>query len=312
MRCIQCITKIYVERRGAVTSDVFDNRRNFLKFGVYSSIFGAGVFLSTSSHSQVKRLEQLAGILGDAARTQSWVEENRSYREAFQIPVGGALEQAPTRARPSKTPISQRATSLIVSFEVSSPEMYQARYTKPVWPKGESGVTIGIGYDIGYTRAADLKKDWAGYLDDGDIESLRIACGVRGAGARPVAGNLRGVVVPWDVALKQYQNVMQPRYVGIAERALPNFKELSEDCRGALVSLVYNRGASFGIPEHRDKTGRYKEMRNIKAAMIKQDFASIPQEIRTMKRLWSINELPGLHKRRDAESVLFEIGLGMS
>ncbi|RVG06615.1 hypothetical protein CN234_21640 [Sinorhizobium meliloti] len=295
-----------------MADDVFDSRRNFLKFGMYSSVFGAGVLLSSSGYSQVKRLDQLVGILGEAARIQSWVEENRSYREAFQIPVGGALEQAPTRARPSKTPISQRATSLIVSFEVSSPEMYQARYTKPVWPKGESGVTIGIGYDIGYTRATDLRKDWAGYLDDGAIDSLLVACGVRGSRARPVAGELRNVVVPWDVALKQYQNVMQPRYVGIAERALPNFKDLSEDCRGALVSLVYNRGASFGIPEHRDRTGRYKEMRNIKAAMTKRDYVSVPQQIRAMKRLWNVSELPGLHKRRDAEAVLFEIGLGMS
>ena len=45
--------------------------------------------------------------------------------------------------------ISQAAIDLIVREEVSGKEVYERNYRRPEWPGGSSGVTIGIGYDVG-------------------------------------------------------------------------------------------------------------------------------------------------------------------
>ena len=41
-------------------------------------------------------------------------------------------------------------------------QAYTKKYRKPVWPKGQSGVTIGIGYDVGYASKPQLRADWGG------------------------------------------------------------------------------------------------------------------------------------------------------
>ncbi|RVJ45877.1 hypothetical protein CN176_03600 [Sinorhizobium medicae] len=283
-------------------------RRAILLYSPFALASAASLFGLRETFSNESKEDLFATILSRVERQVKLSEDNRSYREAFQIPLGG-LERPPTRAKPSETRISERATALIVSCEVSSPAVYEKRYRIPVWPRGKSGITFGVGYDIGYTEKDELTKDWEKYLDSGVIDELAIACSVKGQPAKKLAKNLKHISVPWELARQQYMEIMQPRYVGITERALPNFRELSEDSRGALVSLVYNRGASFRISKERDPTNRYEEMRAILAAMRKKEFVEIPTLIRKMKRLWNIKELPGLHERRDAEALLFEIGL---
>jgi hypothetical protein len=49
---------------------------------------------------------------------------------------------------------SQAAIDLIVMEEVSSQAAYTKLYQGPTWPGGASGVTIGIGYDGGYSTPA--------------------------------------------------------------------------------------------------------------------------------------------------------------
>jgi hypothetical protein len=53
------------------------------------------------------------------------------------------------------------------------------------------------------------------------------------------------VDVPWNAAMAAFTRVDVPRWHAICANALPNFDELSPDCKGALLSLTYNRGASF-------------------------------------------------------------------
>jgi GH24 family phage-related lysozyme (muramidase) len=98
------------------------------------------------------------------------------------------------------------------------------------------------------------------------------------------------------------------KYTTLTQNQLPNFAALSSDCRGALVSLVYNRGPSFDVPKESDASGRYKEMRSIREHMIQKTYDLIPDEIRGMVRLWP--DTPGLIKRRQAEATLFQQGLG--
>ena len=93
-----------------------------------------------------------------------------------------------------------------------------------------------------------------------------------------------------------------PNWSDKVKRTLPNTDKLSEDSFGALVSLAYNRGASFSMADD-----RHKEMRSIKEHMANEEFDEIPDEFRSMKRLWP--NMRGLVDRRESEAKLFEDGL---
>lgn len=200
--------------------------------------------------------------------------------------------------------MSQKAFDLIISFEVSSQKQYEARYRRPIRPGGQSGITIGIGYDCGYSTAAQIKADWGGVLPPAMVVALQGVAGLKGEAAQnALAGIKPKVDVPWGAAIKVFADVSLPKYVAMTAK-LPNYNELPPDCKGALVSLVYNRGASFS-----NAGARYQEMRNIKAHMAARRFSSIPVEFRSMKRLWTDASVIGLQARRDKEADLFAAGL---
>jgi GH24 family phage-related lysozyme (muramidase) len=240
--------------------------------------------------------------------TETELEQVRSDREALEwlhdyLVAEGALETVQPGGAPSATPISGEAFDLIVEFEVSGEQAYTKKYRKPVWPEAQSGATIGIGYDVGYTSKPQLWGDWSGAIPDAMITALESGLGVTGAPANAVAKKLQAKVdVPWQSAIKVHREKVLPRWVGLVERNLPNTGMIGPDCLGALVSLTYNRGASFG------KAGaRFREMRNIKTHMAGKAFAEIPEEFRSMVRLWP--KMKGLRKRREREARLFEKGL---
>jgi hypothetical protein len=197
---------------------------------------------------------------------------------------------------------SQAAIDLIVAEEISSPAYYQAHYQHPDWPGGMSGVTIGIGYDCGYSTSATINDDWSGKLSDNMVRALMSVAGIHGSAASSHAHELHFVTVPFGAAMDVFKNRDMPKWESIVAKALPNTDKLSPDSFGALVSLAYNRGASFS-----NAGDRYMEMRAIYHFMSIASFNQIPTEFRSMKRLWPA--MKGLRDRREHEAVLFEKGL---
>jgi hypothetical protein len=55
--------------------------------------------------------------------------------------------------------IFDKAFDLTVSEEVASKAHYEAKLRNPEWPGGASGVTVGIGYDLGQTDRAKIDKE---------------------------------------------------------------------------------------------------------------------------------------------------------
>lgn len=199
--------------------------------------------------------------------------------------------------------ISRRSFDLIVNEEVSGEAAYNKRYRHPEWPGEQSGVTIGIGYDVGQASRQQFIADWQGKIPAPMVNALAKTCGITGAAAKQPTVSLRSVVdIPWDVALDVFSNHDVPRYLAMMRRALPGVERLSPDCQGVLLSITFNRGASFGLAGP-----RYAEMRDIKACVKSGDLARIPGLIRSMKRLWPATS--GLRGRRDREAALFEQGL---
>lgn len=230
--------------------------------------------------------------------------------EAKDLTRRGIAVVASSNAPKSKTTISARAARLIVLCEVSSQKHYENKLRGAIWPRGNSGVTIAIGYDIGYVQRARFREDWTDYASATDIDNYLPACGVRGDSAKQLLATLPEIDVSWETALMQFEAEVLPRYIWETENGLLNTHLLTKDSLGALVSLVYNRGASFRIPESRDATGRYKEMREIRRLMRSKDFNAIPGQIRKMDRLWKDDpNVAGVAKRRHLEAQLFEAGL---
>jgi hypothetical protein len=200
--------------------------------------------------------------------------------------------------------ISQAAFDLIVNFEVSSRTIYERDYRRPERPGGQSGITVGIGYDCGYSTASVIRDDWRGKIPDAAVVTLCTVAGLKGRAAQHRLASVRSKVdVPWGAALDVFSNVSIPKYLR-ACHVLPNFDELSPNCKGVLLSLVYNRGASFS-----QAGPRYAEMRNIKVLMEARKFSGIPNELRKMKRLWITPSVRGVAIRREQEARLFEDGL---
>jgi GH24 family phage-related lysozyme (muramidase) len=198
---------------------------------------------------------------------------------------------------------SQAAIDLIVAEEVSSEATYQKLYQHPEWPGGMSGVTIGIGYDVGYSTPETIQADWGDKLPAAMVHALQAVAGIHGSPASSHAHALHGVVtVPFEAAMAVFRQRDMPKWEQIVAHALPNTQLLAPDSFGALVSLAYNRGASFSAPGD-----RYQEMRGIRLLMGAQQFDRIPDEFRSMKRLWP--NVLGLRLRRDHEAALFEQGL---
>jgi GH24 family phage-related lysozyme (muramidase) len=228
--------------------------------------------------------------------------------ELIRLPgevTGPSLVPAPVVPEPVPDGISDRAARMIVMFEVSSPAVYATRFQAPTWPAGQSGVTIGVGYDLGTVTAARLEADWGDQLDASSLGRLAACCGIRGQQASQAIGAVRDISVPWAAAEAVFRTRTLPATAAQTRAALANTAALAADSFGALVSLVYNRGPSFAAAG-----ARYLEMRAIAAAMASRDFGAVPAQFRAMKRLWQSDPaLAGLVARREQEAILFEAGL---
>ena len=182
---------------------------------------------------------------------------------------------------------------LIIEFEVTSKQVYDSRYKKPVWPGGTSGVTIGLGYDIGFATPGMLQKDFGAYLRPSELQQLSKCCGVIGIACKKLLPI--DVVIPWQVACEVFYKVSLPKYAKLAASVYDELETLHPWEQTAIVGLVYNRGASI-------KGERRAEMAQLVAAIKNDNDILMASIIKQMKRLWGEDQ-KGLRLRRDKEAA---------
>lgn len=193
---------------------------------------------------------------------------------------------------------SEASIDELIGYEVSSPAYYQQALQAPSWPGGASGVTIGVGYDIGMTSEADFRADWTGVIDLADVDSLAKCCGVSGGIAEAMARSRSHIRVPLDAASQVFRAKSIPH--ALAQTVgLFDCSQLPDDCTGALLSLVYNRGTSLA-------GDRRREMLQIQKALPSHP-ELVPDLLISMDRLWP--DVPGLRTRRHSEARRFRLGL---
>lgn len=193
--------------------------------------------------------------------------------------------------------VSQNGLQMIVRHEISSQSYYRKFLSHPTWPGGGSGVTIGIGYDLGYNSGTQIRKDWTGKISELDLEKLLVVAGLKGEAAKQVLNGVKSVIVPLESARSVFYGSTLSRYAAATLRVYPGVDGLFPDAQAGLLSLIYNRGTSL-------RGAKRSEMAAIKPLVASRDYAGIATQIQAMKRLWEGKGLDGLLKRRDDEARL--------
>lgn len=192
--------------------------------------------------------------------------------------------------------LNKRSIDFIIQHEAGGRAYYDKVLQKPTWPGGESGITIGLGYDLGYNTEKQFIKDWGKTLTEANIKTLKTVLGLKGEKAKiSLKGDLLNIRIPYNIAYDVFVKCMVPRYYKLALTIYPGMNELNEDTQGALVSMVFNRGSSLNGDSR-------KEMRAIVELVKKKDYEAIAEEIEKSKRLWEHRGLDGLVIRREAEA----------
>jgi hypothetical protein len=196
--------------------------------------------------------------------------------------------------------LSPEGMQLILDFEVGGGAVYYNRYLiRPSWPGESSGVTIGVGYDLGYNTRAQIARDWS-MLPAGTLARLQDCAGIKGAAGKLKVASVRDILIPWETALSVYQRKTVPRFAGLTESAYPGTKTLHPHIQSAILSWVFNRGSGI------TSSARDREKRAIRDAIPGKPPA-LPPQFRSSKRLWT--NTPGLIRRREAEAKLIETAL---
>jgi hypothetical protein len=208
------------------------------------------------------------------------------------------------RALPEPSPdMPVRAVAFIGREEVGGRELYDKVGCRPTWPGGASGVTIGVGYDLG--QEASFETDWSMVLTPDQMTALRPWFQVQGESAAAGPAGLNDLTIPWHAAWEVFIRRSLPDQVKTTRTAFDGWQAMPHLCFGVLVSLVYNRGSRMN--DSAQVPGDRAEMRAIRDAVAATRFEDIPAQLRSMERLWPIGN--GLRDRREREAKLFEVGL---
>jgi peptidoglycan hydrolase-like protein with peptidoglycan-binding domain len=231
--------------------------------------------------------------------TEAAVKEAQA---AAGLPASGIADAATWNwldAQPAPSPvIPTEAVTFIVHEEVGGRRFYDDHCARPHFPGEASGVTIGVGYDLRFQEPRDFEADWAGILTPQAMAALRPHLGRPGsADAVAALGDLR-IAFPdaWKVFVKR----ALPRGIQQTMNCYGDLSQLPPLCRGALVSLVYNRGTKLTGDSRR-------EMKAIRDHIDAGNLDRVATEFESMTRLWPGSD--GLRKRRDKEAEMWRRGL---
>lgn len=237
------------------------------------------------------------------------IVESNTYAKAKEYGFGtGNIIKFPIQDTVLNSKLSPNAYQLILDYEVGGGKNYYEKYlAKPTIPGGASGVTVGIGYDLGYNTASTIKSDWtAAGLNENIVNKLASCAGIKSA-ASSTLNRVSGVIIPWSAAEYVFNEKTLNTFISQTNNVFKQASEkLSEDAFGALVSLVFNRGAST-------QGARRINMLNIQAACKNLDgqklVDKIYSEIISMIPIWEGQSIyAGMKRRRTAEANLVKSG----
>lgn len=200
--------------------------------------------------------------------------------------------------------ITEALYEWIAGLETGGKGYYERFLARPSWPGVDSGVTIGVGYDLGYNDRERIAIDWKERTAPEELLALQSVAGIHGVKARQAALGIRDrVKISWEDAVLVFRSKTIPRFWYLTTVAFPGVEKCEPEIQAALLSLVFNRGSSMD-------GDRRMEMRQIHSLVAQGKLSGIPEQIRHMKRLWvGTSVAHGLNNRREEEAKMVERGL---
>lgn len=193
---------------------------------------------------------------------------------------------------------------LIISFEITSRSNYIQNLIRPIAPPLQSGVTVGIGLDLGYLTRTEISEIFKGKIPDAHLNLLINCAGLKGDAARLHLRNnreLRQVQIPYELAEFVFYNHTLPKHCASTLRVYRDVVKLHPIEQTAIVGLVFNRGNDVS------DTDRRREMRQLIAAIQQDNDTLISDRILSMRRLWVNKGADGLLRRRTAEAAAISL-----
>jgi hypothetical protein len=194
--------------------------------------------------------------------------------------------------------VTESGMDLIVHFEVGGSSYYKKVYQRPIWAKGASGVTVGIGYDLGYNTRCQIQKDWGDILPKKMVDALKSCAGIKGSASRIHQQRIKYIVnIPLDDAMKVFIKRTVPRFAQLAKTSFKTIEKADPFIQDMMLSQTFNRGASTKGNSRRHVLWQSR-------ASAKGQYYALPIYCRDSKIIWanqpSIRR--GIWRRRDAEA----------
>jgi peptidoglycan hydrolase-like protein with peptidoglycan-binding domain len=203
-------------------------------------------------------------------------------------------------ALPEPSPeLSAPGVTFIAREEVSSPAEYRRKFSHPVWPTENSGITIGIGYDLRFADEAKLRADWGTLVPANVLDRLVPTLGLRGSPER--LARVADVSIPLPAAISVFLSRMLPEHIQHTRVTYPALSILRAARRTALISLVLNRGGDLDGE-------RRREMKRIRELLDAGDNDLVAEQLELMTRLWDPVKERGVIERRRREATLWTAG----
>lgn len=216
-------------------------------------------------------------------------------------PSSGAPVPPPTTdLKAGPLTISKASKDIIIYYEVGGASYYTSRLQFPTVPPGFSGITIGIGYDLGYNSRDQIQKDWGGKLPQAQVDRLKGVAGLKQASAKAALARVKDIRIPWDTALAVYDERTVPRFAALTAKAYPGLKNMNPDIQGIILSTSFNRGTSFAGDRRRELLWTRNDVKIGKADKLGTYQLQ-------MRRLWP--NILGLQRRYTAHAGLIEKSL---
>ncbi len=197
--------------------------------------------------------------------------------------------------------ISTESRDMILFYETGGQGYYQARLSHPTVPPGQSGITIGIGYDLGYNTPSQIRADWKGEIPEPQLERLAGVAGRTGSSAKAALSRVRDIVIPWESASRVYERRTVPRFAAMTAATYQGIKNQDPHIQGVMLSTTFNRGTAMSPYERR------KELVWTRDDLRAGRNAKLPDYQLSMRRLWPT--IPGLQKRYAAHAGLMNKAL---
>jgi peptidoglycan hydrolase-like protein with peptidoglycan-binding domain len=202
---------------------------------------------------------------------------------------------------------SDKGYQTILDFEVGGGQKYYDKYlSKPTLPGGDSGVTIGIGWDLRYNTVARFNKFWGPRIPEPDATALRKLCGFKFANKFTIK-ELSHIIIPWHHAEAVFNEDTIPRFWALTVNVFPGVELLPAEGQWAMLSLVFNRGGSLvgERRQHMQKIANILKLGAMDGVISKSEIRMIAECFRNMTSIWSGKDIyTGMYRRRNAEADL--------